>query len=87
MVRQILKRSKQFLVNPTDFPIQSEMAGTIPSPGLGMIRMFRDMAAPIPVRMIPAARTRSLDGILSEGVGSSAENRFIKRVNTRLKGS
>lgn len=32
-------------------------------------------------------KDRSLDGILSEGVGSSAENRFIKRVNTRLKGS
>ena len=41
------------MVNPTYFPIQSEMACTIPSPGLGMIRMFRDMAAPIPVRMIP----------------------------------
>ena len=75
------------MVKPTDFPTQSEIACTIPSPGLGMIRMFRDIAAPIPVRMIPAARIRSLDNILSDGAGSRAEKRFIKRVNTRLKGS
>lgn len=82
-----IKEVETVLGEPNRFPDTVGNGLYDPSPGLGMIRVFRDMAAPIPVRMIPAARTRSLDGILSEGVGSSAENRFIKRVNTRLKGS
>ena len=51
-----------------------------------MTRILRDIAAPIPVRMIPAMSTRSC-GRKPSGSGSSAENRFINLVNARLSGS
>ena len=42
-------RSKQFFVNPTLLRAVSAIAWTMPSPGLGTMRILRDMAAPTPV--------------------------------------
>ncbi len=87
MVMQMLQRSKQFFVNPTGLCMQSAIACTMPSPGFGMIRMFRDIAAPTPVRAMPKSRRISCSHRLFSGAGIHAENRFIKRVKIRLKGS
>ena len=58
----------------------------MPSPGFGIRRMSSDMAAPIPVRIIPAAST-AIRAASPAGAGIHAENRFMNRVNARLSGS
>ena len=59
IVMHMFVRSKQFFVKPTDFPIQSEIACTMPSPGFGIIRILSDIAAPIPVNIMPSKRTEN----------------------------
>ncbi len=44
---------------------QSASACTMPSPGFGIRRMSSDMAAPIPVRIIPAASTAYSANVIS----------------------
>lgn len=77
-----------------DAPVQAVREGlTMPSPGLGTIRMESDMAAPTPVNRIASSSTTRRRGNRSdqpaapaERSGKKAPNRFRKRVKTRLRG-
>ena len=89
---QTLNISKQFLQKPTPLPAlplsleESLIACTIPSPGLGIILIFSDIAAPIPVNNTASSNTIICNTMLLCTDGISAENTFKKRVNTILTG-
>ena len=84
-VVQTLNISKQFLQKPTPLPVLplslvvSLIACTIPSPGLGIILIFSDIAAPIPVNNTASSNTTICNTMLLCTDGIRAENTFKKR--------
>ena len=66
--------SKQFLVSPTLFPEKSEMAWTMPSPGLGIRRMLRERAAPMLVNTMAKAKKTTCPGKVPQKVPREADD-------------
>ena len=88
MAMETLIPSKRFLVNPTDLPISSASVRTMPSPGFGTSLIESEPAAPMPVAVIAARRTRRRIAIFSaETSGMMIWNSAMNLVKTRLSGS
>ena len=84
-VRATLHKSKQFLLNPTDFPLKSARAWTMPSPGLGIRAHVQGQGGPHPgaqdgqaqeeklPRQGPPEGPGAVGGQVGEGGGKAVE--------------
>lgn len=84
-----------FWSDPTLPPEKSERVCTMPSPGFGIKRMFRERAAPTPVSTMAMSRKRTCPGRVPQKVpaqsdaksGICAPNTLRNRVKIKLRGN